>query len=165
LVRILAGEAGSDDGILGHRLAVANLQQLLIQGLLLIQPHNYTDALTEQEPAAGVKVVNRVIDLMHAGPEKAWHAAGLAHEAGVSTRALQRAFHESGLPPPMTYLRRLRLHRVRAELARSCGGAVNVATIASRWGFLHMGRFAEQYRQLFGENPSETLRGQPAPPL
>jgi hypothetical protein len=27
-----------------------------------------------------------------------------------------------------------------------------------RWGFLHFGRFAEEYRQLFGERPRDTLR-------
>jgi AraC-like DNA-binding protein len=158
LVRILAGEAGKGDGILGHRLAVANLQQLLVQGLLLIQPHNYTEVLLSPEPAAGAKVASSAIDSMRASPELAWTAASLAEEAGVSARALQRSFQESGLPPPMTYLRRLRLHRVRAELARGCGGTVSVAVIANRWGFVHMGRFAEQYRQLFGECPSETLR-------
>jgi hypothetical protein len=30
--------------------------------------------------------------------------------------------------------------------------------VASRWGFMHFGRFAQQYRQLFGEAPSQTLR-------
>jgi AraC-like DNA-binding protein len=33
----------------------------------------------------------------------------------------------------------------------------NVISIASRWGFLHMGRFAAVYRKRFGEAPSETL--------
>jgi AraC-like DNA-binding protein len=160
LVRILAAEAGRYDGILAHPLAVANLQQLVIEGLLLIQPHNYTEALTQREPAAGAKVVRRAIESLHADTAKAWNAAELAREVGVSTRALQRAFQESDLPPPMTYLRRLRLHQVRAELAGNSGGTVNVATIAGRWGFLHMGRFAEQYRQMFGECPSETLHHQ-----
>ncbi|MFD2500918.1 hypothetical protein ACFSTI_21320 [Rhizorhabdus histidinilytica] len=30
--------------------------------------------------------------------------------------------------------------------------------IACRWGFYQFGRFAAQYRRLFGELPSETLR-------
>jgi AraC-like DNA-binding protein len=158
LVRILANEAGRDDGMLAHPLAVENLQHLLIQGLLLIQPHNYTEAFDTNERAAGAKVVKRAVELMHADPERAWNTAELAREVGVGMRALQRAFQQSDLPPPMTYLRRLRLYRVRAELA--CGGVdtARVATVAGRWGFLHMGRFAEQYRELFGESPSETLR-------
>jgi AraC-like DNA-binding protein len=45
----------------------------------------------------------------------------------------------------MTYLRRLRLHKVRDELAGSCANTATVAAVARRWGFLHRNRFAEQY--------------------
>lgn len=159
LVRLLAREVGRPGGLLNHRLAVENLQLLLIQGLLQLQPHNYTEALTAGAHAASTAVAKRAIDLMHAHPEKPWSTAALARTTGVSVRALQRAFERSDQPSPMIYLRRLRLHRVRAELAANAPGSVTVTTIAGRWGFLHLGRFASQYRQLFGETPSETLRG------
>jgi AraC-like DNA-binding protein len=58
----------------------------------------------------------------------------------------------------MMYLRRLRLHHVHAELAAHSPDSVTVTMVAGRWGFVHLGRFAGQYRQLFGETPSETLR-------
>jgi AraC family transcriptional regulator, ethanolamine operon transcriptional activator len=35
---------------------------------------------------------------------------------------------------------------------------VQVQRIASHWGFWHAGQFAHDYKQLFGENPSDTLR-------
>jgi AraC-like DNA-binding protein len=159
LVRLLGREVGRPGGLLNHRLALENLQLLLIQGLLQIQPHNYTEALTAGAHAASAAVAKRAIDLMHAQPEKPWSTAALARTTGVSARALQRAFERSDQPSPMMYLRRLRLHRVRAELAANAPGSVTVTTIAGRWGFLHLGRFASQYRQLFGETPSETLRG------
>ena len=37
-------------------------------------------------------------------------------------------------------------------------GGASVAEIAHRWGFAHLARFAERYRQAYGEKPSETLR-------
>jgi transcriptional regulator GlxA family with amidase domain len=60
----------------------------------------------------------------------------------------------------MTYLRPLRLHRVRGELtdASQIRSPTVVTAVASRWGFVHLGRFGQQYRQLFGEAPSQTLR-------
>lgn len=158
LVRLLAREVGQPGGLLNHRLALENLQLLLIQGLLQIQPHNYTEALTESEPAASSAVTKRAVDLMHAHPEKPWSTAELARATGVSARALQRAFERSDRPSPMMYLRQLRLHRVQAELATSSADSVTVTMVAGRWGFIHLGRFASQYRQLFGEHPSETLR-------
>ena len=33
-----------------------------------------------------------------------------------------------------------------------------VTDIAMDHGFVHLGRFAEQYRRFFGETPSQTLR-------
>jgi AraC-like DNA-binding protein len=60
----------------------------------------------------------------------------------------------------MTYLRRLRLHKARAELAAHCANERTVTAVASHWGFLHLSRFAEQYRQLFGESPSATLKSE-----
>jgi AraC-like DNA-binding protein len=160
LAGILAREAGKDDGLLRHRLAVANLQQLLIHGLLLTQPHNYTDALRDDGRPASDVVVKKAVDLMHCHPEWVWTTAELARATGVSARALQKAFARSGELPPMTYLRHLRLHRVRAELADASRvrSSAAVTAVASRWGFMHFGRFAQQYRQLFGEAPSQTLR-------
>jgi AraC-like DNA-binding protein len=160
IVGVLVREAGRDHGLLRHRLAVANLQRLLIEGLLLTQPHNYSDALGDDGRPTSRAVVKQAIDLMRCQPESVWTIAELARTTGVSARTLQTAFAKSGEPPPMTYLRRLRLHRVRAELvdAAQSGSALAVTTVASRWGFVHLGRFAQQYRQLFGESPSQTLR-------
>lgn len=160
LVRLLAREVWQPGGLLNHQLAVGNLQLLLIQGLLQIQPHNYTEALTECAVPASTAVAKRAIDLMHAHPETPWSTAELAQATGASARALQRAFERCGQPPPMMYLRRLRLHHVRAELAANSPDSLTVTTVAGRWGFVHLGRFASQYRQLFGETPSETLRAQ-----
>ena len=164
LVRLLAREVGQPGGLLNHRLAVGNLQLLLIQGLLQIQPHNYTEALTESGSAASAAAARRAIDLMHAHPENPWSTAELARATGVSARALQRAFERSDQPSPMIYLRRLRLHRVQAELAANSPESVTVTMVAGRWGFVHLGRFASQYRQMFGETPSETLRARLSDP-
>jgi AraC-like DNA-binding protein len=160
LVGVLVREAGRNDGLLRHRLAVANLQHLLIEGLLLTQPHNYTDALNGDDKPASQAVVTRAIDLMRGHPETAWTTTELARATGVSARALQKAFAQADELPPMTYLRRLRLQRVRADLADASqtGSSTAVTAVANRWGFVHLGRFAQQYRHLFGEAPSETLR-------
>jgi AraC-like DNA-binding protein len=160
LVGVLAREAGRDDGLFRHRLAVAHLQHLLVEGLLLTQPHNYTDALNGDDRPASHAVVKRAIDLMRGRPETSWTTAEVARATGVSARALQKAFAHADELPPMTYLRQLRLHRVRADLfdASQAGSSTAVTSVANRWGFVHLGRFAQQYRQLFGETPSETFR-------
>lgn len=80
---------------------------------------------------------------------------GLA--AGVSARSLQASFRAALRTTPTAYIRSLRLERARADLADS--GAVSTVTdVATRWGFTHLGRFAVDYRNRFGESPSSTLR-------
>ena len=59
---------------------------------------------------------------------------------------------------PMAYLRRLRLEKTRHELSTAEPGAVSVTNVATRRGFVHLGRFAAAYSRAFGETPSETLR-------
>lgn len=34
---------------------------------------------------------------------------------------------------------------------------ITVSDIAKKWGFTHLGRFAKEYKALFGVLPSETL--------
>ena len=59
---------------------------------------------------------------------------------------------------PMQYVRQLRLERARNAL-RAAPSDVRVAEIALDCGFAHLGRFAMVYKAMFGESPSETLRG------
>jgi len=75
----------------------------------------------------------------------------------ISRRTLHRAFAETLGMGPSHYLTRRRLTAVRTELRRCHVGANTVTDIATKYGFWQLGRFAQQYRRLFGERPSETL--------
>jgi AraC-like DNA-binding protein len=82
----------------------------------------------------------------------------LCKAAAVSERTLEYAFRESMGLTPVTYLTRLRLHRVRQALLASAPGATTVSIEALNWGFWHFGEFSRAYKECFGELPSETLR-------
>jgi transcriptional regulator GlxA family with amidase domain len=58
----------------------------------------------------------------------------------------------------MSYLREIRLQHARKDLSAADPTETTVTEIATRWGFLHPGRFSAQYRERFGEPPSATLR-------
>jgi transcriptional regulator GlxA family with amidase domain len=73
--------------------------------------------------------------------------------SGASWPTLERAFRERFAIGPKTYYSNLRLHRARRELL-DVPPATRIADIANRWGFWHMGKFAADYRALFGELPS-----------
>jgi AraC family transcriptional regulator, ethanolamine operon transcriptional activator len=76
----------------------------------------------------------------------------------VSIRTLQYAFLEHYGVTPKTYLKNFRLNNVRQELWKSDPDFTRVNNVANLWGFWHMGQFAADYRKLFDELPSETLR-------
>ncbi|WP_241303623.1 helix-turn-helix domain-containing protein [Burkholderia stabilis] len=78
----------------------------------------------------------------------------LAARLEVPSHALYRAFIDVTGARPVDYLRAIRLNRVRQSLY----DAPSVTHAALRWGFVHFGRFAQDYRAMFGEPPSRTLQ-------
>jgi transcriptional regulator GlxA family with amidase domain len=146
------------DGLAAHPLAAGRLQDLMITGLLLAQPHNYSEALQSLTRPAPSRAVRRAVELLEGEPDRMWSSASLAHEVALSVRALQEGFHRAFEVPPMAYLREIRLNRVHEELAAASVDTTTVTAVATRWGFLHPGRFAAAYRHKFGHPPAETLR-------
>lgn len=145
-------------GPLGHPLAAQRLEQVLVHSLLFAQPHNYWADLTGHAPASGTRPVSRAVELLRSSPAHPWTVGELAARVSVSVRSLQDGFRRSLDTTPMAYLRRLRLERVHDELASAEPGTVHVTEVATRWGFVHLGRFAAAYQQQFSERPSDTMR-------
>lgn len=81
----------------------------------------------------------------------------MAAAACTSHRTLHRAFNVVLDETPQSFVRKLRLHRIRRDLASKAEAACTVALVANRWGIGELGRLAGWYRELFGERPSETL--------
>ncbi|UJQ94880.1 helix-turn-helix domain-containing protein [Mariluticola halotolerans] len=76
----------------------------------------------------------------------------------VSERALLYAFHDYVGMSPQAYLRRCRLNQVRATLLARSPQNTTVTQVAMQFGFLHLGRFAGDYKQIFEESPAATLK-------
>jgi len=81
----------------------------------------------------------------------------IAVATGMSQRSLRLAFQESIGLSPRKYLHLHRMHKVRHELHTNEAETTSITEAASHWGFTELGRFAVEYKQLFGESPSKTL--------
>jgi AraC family ethanolamine operon transcriptional activator len=103
--------------------------------------------------------VRRVEEYLDAHQRELPSLARLCSVAGTSERTLEYAFREQLGVSPVRYLRLRRLNGVRRELHAAEPGATRVADVALRWGFWQLGRFAVEYRALFGERPSDTRSG------
>jgi AraC family ethanolamine operon transcriptional activator len=149
------------------------LQQPAAQRMLTV---SLTDAMLQALSAAVVAqpadlpgrsatrrdIVDRARAYMRDHAEEALSVPDLCAAVRVSRRALQYAFEDVLQLSPVTYLRLMRLNRVRQVLLTEPG--TPVADAAARWGFWHPSRFAADYRGLFGELPSATrARHAPVP--
>ncbi|MFG3592452.1 helix-turn-helix domain-containing protein [Bradyrhizobium sp. RDI18] len=81
----------------------------------------------------------------------------LCRALAVNERTLRKAFQKIRGLPPCRRLRMLRLSEARWALLSARGRFVTVTEIATSFGFVELGRFSVEYRNLFGESPSETL--------
>ncbi|AEM84238.1 AraC family transcriptional regulator [Streptomyces violaceusniger] len=147
-----------------HPLVATELERALMTELLVTQPNTYSPALVRDQPSQPVSPVERAVRLINEYPEVGHTAADLAQAAGVSVRTLEKAFRRRFGLPPCGYLRQVRLKRVRAELTATGAAKKTVSEVAARWGFSHFGRFAQEYRKKYHENPSETVRRHRAMP-
>jgi AraC family ethanolamine operon transcriptional activator len=102
-------------------------------------------------------VVRRIEEYLDAHRGEAPSIPTLCSVAGVSERTLEYAFRELIGVTPVRYLKLRRLNLVRRALRAPEAGASSVTEIALRAGFYDLGRFAGEYRALFGELPSQTL--------
>jgi AraC-like DNA-binding protein len=76
---------------------------------------------------------------------------------GLTDRRIRAAFNEQFGVPVATYFRRRALHAAHRDLVAAQPDQTTVAAVATRWGFWHLGRFAQQYRDQFGVHPRTTL--------
>ena len=83
--------------------------------------------------------------------------ADLCAAAGVSKSTLYPAFHRVCGESPLAYFHKRRLTQARSILISSEPQRGQVKQAALSVGLTELGRFAVEYRRLFGESPSATL--------
>ena len=86
------------------------------------------------------------------------YLAEVCAAVGVSERTLRACCQEQLGMGPIHYLWLRRMHLARRALLSASSDGFNVTGIAANYGFWELGRFAVEYRALFGESPSLTLK-------
>jgi AraC-like DNA-binding protein len=155
LVHLAVDDLEAGGALFRSSLAAVHFEQTLISGLLALQPNSAQEVERPTRPCP--PVVRAVVDLIEAQPEHAWTVVELARHAGVSPRTLQESFQRELGVSPLDRLRRTRLERARRDLIAADPARTSVTDIAARWGFFHLGRFAQTYRARYQELPSQTL--------
>lgn len=104
------------------------------------------------------RVMARFEDLLAANQYEPVYVAEICAATGVSGSTLRVCCQEALGMGPVRYLWLRRMHLVRQALLRANPATTSVTTIATDHGFWELGRFSVEYRTLFGESPSTSLR-------
>ncbi len=102
----------------------------------------------------GLEKVDRYIREHWNQPITVDQLAGIANQP---IRTFHKNFKQLRGASPKSFIKRLRLEKARSMLTNAKSGE-SVSSIAFRCAFANLGHFAKDYRQLFGELPSETIR-------
>lgn len=102
--------------------------------------------------------LERILDYIERNLKLELPAQALAEQACMSLRSLYALFDRHLGTTPKQYVRQRKLQRLHECLADPSCSVRSVTELAMDYGFMHLGRFAESYRQQFAELPSETFR-------
>jgi AraC-like DNA-binding protein len=102
------------------------------------------------------QVIRLFKEWLEANLERAVYLPEICAALNVSAPTLRRCCEEYLGMSPMRYLWLRRMNLVRLQLQQR-DSSTSVTAAAMNFGFWHLGRFAAEYRSLFGETPRATL--------
>ena len=136
--------------------AMRELESMLAASFIYANPNNYTKFFETPEKWRGSGLVRLVEDYIEANFFRAITIEELASVASVSVRTVFDHFRRTRGYTPIRFLRQVRLQTARAMLQEP-EAHTSVTDVALHCGFTNLGHFARDYRQMFGEKPSQTL--------
>ncbi|WP_052288248.1 helix-turn-helix domain-containing protein [Leptolyngbya iicbica] len=104
------------------------------------------------------RLVKQADEYMRSHLDQPLTLTDLCTALGTSSRALCYGFQEIFGMSPMAYLKTLRLQGVFRVLRTAQSSPKTVTEVATQFGFYHLGFLARDYKQMFGELPSATLK-------
>lgn len=158
LVSLLAEQLFRPSSILHQPMVGMPFAEGIVRGLLLATDHSYRATLAGETIDPPPRAIRAAIDIIETEAHLPLTISALAARSYVSVRSLQQGFRAHIGTTPMAYLREVRLRRAHQDLETSDPSVDTVASIAFRWGFANLGRFAAAYAARYGELPAITLR-------
>jgi AraC-like DNA-binding protein len=155
LHRAAIRQAQSRSGTLADGAAAHGLEQQLLHALINCLSAGPASA---ENPAAARKrdVLARFEELLRA--DSAGRMTEICTALGVSDRLLRHCCDAHLGMSPGSYRRRRAMQQVHRALRNGDPQSTTVAEVAGRHHFRDLGRFASNYRAIYGELPSTTLR-------
>ena len=139
-------------------LAGQQYQRMLMWTLLHSQPNNYSAELAARELPQLPHYIPQTEQFIQAHYDESISLEQLVENANVSERTLLEGFKRYREVSPMKLLKLTRLDYVHLALKEAESATNNVTDIALACGFSQLGKFSTEYKERFGESPSDTLK-------
>lgn len=137
------------------------LENAMTHAMVMCLTENARAEMSADNPR---RIMGRFDEFLAANISVPLYVREICAAIGVSQRALRTCCQEQLGMSRIQYLWLRRMHLARQALALATPGTSTVTRIAGDHGFWELGRFAVEYRALFGDSPSETL-SRPADPF
>jgi AraC family transcriptional regulator, ethanolamine operon transcriptional activator len=157
--RVSAG--GSDIDINHPAAAAAAAQEVAICLNQVLERRTNVRRLDIRPQLSRGRVIARTLSLIEANEGQPLFIEDLCLATGVSERSLRNIFHEFFGVGPMRLLKVRQLREIRAALLRADPQRDTITRIAAGFGIWDFSLFARNYKAMFGESPSRTLRTPP----
>ncbi len=147
--------ASSGEPALGHQEVRRSLEQTLTVAMVAC-----LGGEAERGHGSGSQRYQQIMlrfgEWLDTNNDRAVYLQDVCTALNVSAPTLRRCCEEHLGMSPMRYLWLRRMNLARQELQQR-HSQTSVTVTAMNFGFWHLGRFADEYRSLFGEPPSATL--------
>jgi AraC-like DNA-binding protein len=137
--------------------AARGLEQTLMQALIGCLDDGQIQEQTPSQQRHHA-IMQRFHAVLDAESDRPVYVLEMATAVGASIRTLSVCCHEHLGLGPKRYLLLRRMYLARQALREADPAETSVTAVATQYGFWQFGRFAGQYKSLFGELPSVTLR-------
>ncbi len=151
----------AEDEVSSEHKPLASLvlpQQAVMMAMLSMLDTSEVDSAVSNSFMRRQRIVAQARDYVLGHRDQVITVPELCERLHVSRRTLQYCFEDVLGISPIQYLRIIRLNGARRHLRQDLSGSRTVRDIAADWGFWHFSQFSSDYRKLFGQSPSESLR-------
>jgi len=155
LIVFLSGQLNSSPVALPP-VVLGELQQAVTLSFLSAFQHSFSRFLDGDPLAAAPRHVRLVEEFIEANWKLPITIEKLMAVTDISARGIFKAFQRSRGYSPMVFAKRIRLQHARQMMSDPAPGTT-VTAVAFACGFANLGHFAKDYREMFGEKPSDTL--------
>ncbi|MCD4683654.1 MAG: helix-turn-helix domain-containing protein [Bacteroidales bacterium] len=135
-----------------------DLMTIALPELILKSIAKIADELPKQISRTRDIIFSKSLAYIHQHLDQKTSTSEICSDIKISERSLRYIFKEMIGLSPMKYIKFIKLNKVRKDI-RKAKSDMDISMIANNWDFNHSGQFAADYKKLFGEFPSQTLKG------